>query len=267
MVDSHVHTPLCRHAEGAPEEYLFQARKQGLKGLVFTDHSPMPAWYDPESRMPLSALPFYLLALEHLREKTPDLYVGIGLEADFHPGTEGFVAHLLRQYPFDYVIGSVHYLGAWPFDHPAYQEEFTWRELKEVYREYFRLVEAAASTGLFHAIGHLDLPKKFGHRLEAEALLELAHPALLAIQREGLCLDVNTAGLRKPIGEVYPSLLLLKEARALGIGVVLGSDAHHPLEVGHGFEEALRLLKEAGYREAFYFKEGKRVAYSLSSAS
>ncbi|KGQ21192.2 histidinol-phosphatase HisJ family protein [Thermus filiformis] len=267
MVDSHVHTPLCGHAEGAPEEYLFQARKKGLVGLVFTDHSPMPAWYDPGSRMPLSALPFYLLALERLREKNPDFYLGIGLEADFHPGTEGFVAHLLRQYPFDYVIGSVHYLGAWPLDHPDHQEEFAWRDLKEVYREYFRLVEAAARTGLFHAIGHLDLPKKFGHRLAEEALLELAEPALRAIAGEGLFLDVNTAGLRKPVREVYPSLALLRAARELGIGVVLGSDAHHPLEVGEGFQEATRLLLEAGYQKAFYFQEGRPRAYPLSRAS
>ncbi|MGQ9736262.1 MAG: histidinol-phosphatase HisJ family protein [Thermaceae bacterium] len=263
MVDSHLHTPLCQHAEGAPEEYLFQAQKKGFKGVVFTDHSPMPSWYDPQSRMLLSALPFYLLALERLREKHPHLYVGIGLEADYHPGTEAFLGHLLRQYPFDYVIGSVHYLGAWPFDHPDHQEEFAWRELKTIYQEYFQLVEKAVRTGLFHAIGHLDLPKKFGHRLEDEALLELAYPVLRVIREEGAFLDVNTAGLRKPVGELYPSPLLLREAHALGIRVVVGSDAHHPLEVGHAFEETFELLRGIGYREAFYFQEGRPVAYPL----
>ena len=122
MVDSHVHTPLCGHAEGHPEAYLEEARAKGLKGVVFTDHSPMPPWYDPESRMRLEALPFYLLALERVRERAQDLYVGIGLEADFHPGTAGFLAQLLRRYPCDYVIGSVHYLGAWPLDHPDHQD-------------------------------------------------------------------------------------------------------------------------------------------------
>ncbi|GAA6735066.1 histidinol-phosphatase HisJ [Thermus oshimai] len=266
MVDSHVHTPLCGHAEGAPEEYLFQARKKGLEGLVFTDHSPMPSWYDPGSRMGLAELPFYLLALERVRERNPDLYVGIGLEADFHPGTEAFVRHVLGSYPFDYVIGSVHYLGAWPLDHPDHQEEYGWRDLKEIYRAYFQEVARAAESGLFHAIGHLDLPKKFGHRLPEEALLELAEPALKAMAEAGLFLDVNTAGLRKPVGEVYPAPALLGRARELGIGVVLGSDAHDPLEVGHAFLEAQRLLLQAGYREAHYFREGKPVAYPLESA-
>jgi histidinol-phosphatase (PHP family) len=267
MVDSHVHTPLCGHAEGSPEEYLFQARKMGLKGLVFTDHSPMPPWYDPGSRMRLSELPFYLLALERVRERNPDLYVGIGLEADYHPGTEDFVAQVVRSYPFDYVLGSVHYLGAWPLDHPDHQEEYAWRDLVEVYRAYFQEVERAARSGLFHAIAHLDLPKKFGDRLPEEALLELAEPALKAIAEEGLFLDVNTAGLRKPVGEVYPAAALLKRARELGIGVVLGSDAHRPQEVGFAFAETEGLLLSLGFEEAHYFQDGRPLAYSLSRAS
>ncbi|AEV17163.1 histidinol-phosphatase [Thermus sp. CCB_US3_UF1] len=266
MVDSHVHTPLCGHAEGAPGEYLFQAQKQGLKGLVFTDHSPMPPWYDPGSRMGLAELPFYLLALERVRETHPEVYVGIGLEADFHPGTEDFVRTLLRSYPLDYVIGSVHYLGAWPLDHPDHQGEYAWRDLKEVYRAYFREVAKAAQSGLFHAIGHLDLPKKFGHRLEEEALLELAEPALQAVAEAGLFLDVNTAGLRNPAQEVYPAPVLLQRARELGIGVVLGSDAHRPEQVGFAFREASALLRRLGYREAHYFQEGKPRAYPLSRA-
>lgn len=267
MVDSHLHTPLCGHAQGAPREYLFHARKMGLKGVVFTDHSPMPSWYDPESRMHLEALSFYLLALERVREENPDLYVGIGLEADFHEGTEAFVQALLRSYPFDYVIGSVHYLGAWPLDHPDHREEYTWRDLKEVFQAYFREVEKAARSGLFHAIGHLDLPKKFGHHLPEEALLELAEGALRAIGEEGLFLDVNTAGLRNPAKEIYPAPILLRRARELGIGVVLGSDAHRPEQVGHAFLEAVDLLSDLGYREAHYFQEGKPRAYPLSRAS
>ncbi|WP_298628109.1 histidinol-phosphatase HisJ family protein [uncultured Thermus sp.] len=266
MVDSHLHTPLCGHAHGAPGEYLFHARKAGLKGVVFTDHSPMPSWYDPHSRMRLEALPFYLLALERIREEHPDLYLGIGLEADFHEGTQGFVATLLKSYPFDYVIGSVHYLGAWPLDHPDHQEEYTWRELREIFQAYFQEVEKAARSGLFHAIGHLDLPKKFGHHLPEEALLDLAEPALQAIAEEGLFLDVNTAGLRNPAKEIYPAPILLKRAQELGIGVVLGSDAHRPEQVGHAFPEAVALLLDLGYREAHYFQGGKPLAYPLSRA-
>ncbi len=262
VYDSHVHTPLCKHAVGAPEEYLEAARARGLAGIVFTDHGPMPRWYDPDSRMEAGALPFYFATLERLREQNPDFYVGIGLEADYHPGTERYVKRVLASYPFDYVIGSVHFIGAWGFDHPDYVEEFAWRELREIYRDYFKLVAEAAETGLFHAIGHLDLPKKFGH-VPAEGYLDLAEDALKAIAAAGLALDVNTAGWRKPVGELYPSPALLVRARELGIPVVLGSDAHAPDEVGHRFAEARAVLKEAGYTEAVVFKAGKPEAYPL----
>lgn len=128
-------------------------------------------------------------------------------------------------------------------------------------------MERAARSGLFHAIAHLDLPKKFGDRLPEEALLELAEPALRAMAEEGLFLDVNTAGLRKPVGEVYPAPALLNRALELGIGVVLGSDAHRPEEVGFAFAKTQDLLLSLGFQEAHYFQEGRPVAYALSRAS
>lgn len=262
MYDSHMHTPLCRHAVGAPQDYLNAAQERGLQGIVITDHSPMPDWFDPEVRMRREELPLYQALLEQTRAKAGGFYVGIGLEADFHPGTESYVRRLIAGYPYDYVIGSVHYIGAWPFDNPAFAAEFEARELREVYAEYFGLIGQAAQSGLFHSIGHLDLPKKFGH-LPAEGYLDLAEEALQIIAGEGLALDVNTAGWRKPIGELYPSPTLLARAHALGIPVVLGSDAHHPEEVGHRFAEAAALLKAAGYTEAVVFRAGKAVAYPL----
>ncbi|RDI96612.1 PHP domain-containing protein [Meiothermus sp. QL-1] len=262
MYDSHLHTPLCKHAVGAPAEYLEAARRAGLKGLVFTDHSPMPPWFDPEVRMELGELPFYHAALERLRAEAGDFYVGIGLEADFHPGTEYFVQRLRARYPYDYLIGSVHYLGAWPFDNPRYAAEFEERDLRQVYRAYFALVAEAAKSGLFHAIGHLDLPKVLGYR-PPEGYADLAEEALRVIAEEGLALDVNTAGWRKKAAELYPSPELLARAFELGIPVVLGSDAHRPEEVGYRFAEAVALLRRVGYREAVVFREGRPQRYSL----
>lgn len=262
MFDSHMHTPLCKHAVGTPAEYLAAARKAGLQGIVITDHSPMPSWFDAAFRMSLEQLPFYLSMLEQTRREAGDFYLGIGLEADYHPGTEGFVRRVLEGYPYDYVIGSIHYIGAWPFDNPAFAADFDERDLREVYREYFRLVIQAARSGLYHSIGHLDLPKKFGH-IPAEGYLDLAEEALQVIAGEGLALDVNTAGWRKKIGELYPSPAILERARELGIPVVLGSDAHAPGEVAHRFAEALSALKHAGYTEATVFREGRAQPYGL----
>lgn len=262
MYDSHMHTPLCKHAVGTPTQYVQAAKDAGLEGIVMTDHSPMPAWFDPEVRMELEELPFYHALLERLREEAGDFYVGIGLEADYHPGTEYFVKRLLSHYPYDYIIGSVHYLGAWPFDNPRYASEFEERDLREVYRAYFKLVAEAARTGLFHAIGHLDLPKVMGYR-PPEGYADLAEEALQVIAGEGLALDVNTAGWRKKAAEIYPSPELLERARALGIPVVLGSDAHRPEDVAHRFAEAVEILRSVGYTQAVVFQAGRPRPYAL----
>lgn len=263
MYDSHTHTPLCKHAQGEPRAYVQAAKAAGLQGLVFTDHSPMPAWFDPEVRMDLEELPFYHALLEQVRVEAGSFYVGIGLEADYHPGTEYFVKRLLSSYDYDYIIGSVHYLGAWPFDNPRYAGEFAERDLREVYRAYFKLVAEAARTGLFHAIGHLDLPKVMGYR-PPEGYADLAEEALQVIAAEGLALDVNTAGWRKKAAEIYPSPELLARAQALKIPVVLGSDAHRPEDVAHRFADAIGILRSLGYTQAVVFKAGQPLPYTLA---
>ncbi len=266
MYDSHLHTPLCKHAVGTPLEYVAAARERGLAGLVFTDHNPMPAWFDPQSRMPAEQLGLYHALIEEARAQAPDgFYVGLGLEADFHPGTTDYVRRQLEAYPYDYVIGSVHYIGAWPFDHPDFTDEFDRRDRLELYSEYYGLVYAAIEAGVFDAIGHLDLPKKFGH-VPPEEAWDLVEGVLTAIKGADLALDVNTAGWRKPIGEIYPAPRIIKRAAELGIPVVLGSDAHKPEEVGWRFGDAVELLLEAGYREAWVYRNRKPEPYPLERA-
>uniref|UniRef100_UPI002631181F histidinol-phosphatase HisJ family protein n=1 Tax=uncultured Meiothermus sp. TaxID=157471 RepID=UPI002631181F len=254
--------PLCKHAVGAPAEYVQAAKDAGLHGIVMTDHSPMPAWFDPEVRMEQGELPFYHTMMEKVRAEAGGFYVGIGLEADFHPGTEYFVRRLRLQYEYDYLIGSVHHLGCWPFDNPRYVAEFEERDTREIYLEYFKLVVRAARSGLFHSIGHLDLPKVMGFR-PSGGYVELAEEALQTIAGEGLALDVNTAGWRKKAAEIYPSAELLARASQLQIPVVLGSDAHRPEEVAHRFADAVGLLKSVGYTQAVVFRAGNPAPYAL----
>lgn len=262
-MDSHLHTPLCRHATGSPRAFIERALALGHTSLSFTDHMPMPRWYDAAWRMSEEELPFYTDSLASLRaEYRGRIEVRIGLEADYHPGTERYVEGILKSYPWDYLIGSVHYLGAWGLDNPEFAFEFDRRELTGIYRDYFELAAQAAETGLFHSIGHLDLPKKFGHRLEGGGL-EPALPYLERIAAAGVALDLNTAGWRKEVGEAYPHPRLLEAARTLGIGVVLGSDAHKPEELGYRFDDALALAKAAGYSERLEFRRGRRVAILL----
>ncbi|WP_027461056.1 histidinol-phosphatase HisJ family protein [Deinococcus murrayi] len=246
LSDSHTHTPLCKHATGHPREYAQAALDAGLAGLCFTDHIPMPAWYDAPWRMRLDQLAEYVDTVREVQaEFAGRLDVRLGLEADFHPGTERFVERILAEHDWDYVIGSVHYLGAWGFDNPEFAAEYDERDLGQLYRHYGALVEGAARTGLFDSIGHLDLPKKFGHRAPDDSALLRALDVVAGL---GLALDFNTAGWRKPVAEAYPSPQLTREATTRGIPFVLGSDAHAPGEVGFRFGDALAQVTAAGGR-------------------
>lgn len=246
LFDSHTHTPLCHHATGTPLELARAAVDAGLLGITFTDHIPMPAWYDAPWRMRRDQLDQYVDSVREARDAlNGQIEVRLGLEADYHPGTERWVEEVLGAHDWDYVIGSVHYLGAWGFDNPEFEDEYDRRDLSTLYRSYYALIEGAARSGLFDAIGHLDLPKKFGHRAPEDA------PALAALDTvaaRGMALDFNTAGWRKSIAEAYPAPDLTRAAAARGIPFVLGSDAHSPEEVGSRFADARQLLLEDGAR-------------------
>ncbi len=246
-----MHTPLCGHATGTPQQYAQAALDAGLAGICFTDHMPMPSWYDAPWRMRLDQLQQYRDDIEAVQQAFKGkLEVRLGLEADYHTGTQRFVEQILSQYQWDYVIGSVHYIGAWGFDNPEFASEYEQRDLTGLYADYYAIVKAAAQSGLFDSLGHLDLPKKFGHQDPSESA---ALNVLDEIANCGLALDFNTAGWRKPIAEAYPSPSLTRAAAERGIPFVLGSDAHKPAEVGSRFAEAAAQIHSVG---------GKIVNYS-----
>jgi histidinol-phosphatase (PHP family) len=158
------------------------------------------------------------------------------------------VGSLLEAHPFDYVIGSVHHLGAWGFDDPRQIGEYDSRDIDEVWIEYFELVGDAAESGLFTILGHLDLVKKFGYRPTRTLGHEL-DGLVHRVARSGVVVEINTAGLHKPAREAYPTLDILSRLRTAGVPVTFGSDAHRPDEVGRDFAHAASLAQAAGYRE------------------
>jgi histidinol-phosphatase (PHP family) len=259
ILDYHMHTPLCKHATGEPEEYARRALERGLDEIGFSDHSPMPPTYDPDWRMDLGQYTQYIDLVRRCRMTYPRLSIKLGLEADFHPGTEEFVGEILARYPFDYVIGSVHYLGSWGFDNPALAHLYEGKDIYELYRQYWDLITGLAETRLFDIVGHPDVIKKFGHRPERD-YESLEWDALRAVARAGMALDVNTSGLRRPAQEIYPSLRILRAAREMGIGITFGSDAHEPRLVGESFPEALAWVRAAGYT---HFRRYTRRSFDL----
>jgi histidinol-phosphatase (PHP family) len=243
--DYHTHTSRCGHADGNAKAYVLAARTKGLAAVGISDHLPLLPEADTSIAMDLSDLDDYVQEIQELKARFPG-YVLLGIEADYRPGTIARVAELLGNYPFDYVLGSVHYLGEWGFDQSQYASGFDARDIDEIYREYFELVGDSAETKLFTMVAHVDLVKKFGHRPHSS--LQVDHDRLARrLAAAGVVVELNTAGLHKPVEEIYPSLPLLRSLRAHEVGITFGSDAHEPAHVGRDFAAATELARSAGY--------------------
>jgi len=180
-----------------------------------------------------------------------------GIEADYYDGCEEFLSKWLPAQGFDYVIGSVHSVDGLGFNDPEFRHIWDSVDMTAVCNKYFTSVRMLADSGLFDAVGHFDLPKMFGRRPSDKVLEEMVKPVLDRIAGAGMGIELNTRGLRKPVGEIYPSPFILSHAREREIPICFGSDAHSPEEVGVGFDRALKMAWEAGYDS--YFKISQRI--------
>jgi len=256
--DLHMHTPLCRHATGEPVDYARHALAVGLTEIGFTDHSPMPRDDFDDWRMRADQLDEYVAKVRHAQKEFPQLTIRLGLEVDYLPGYEDWIKQLAARHPWDYFIGSVHYVSeTWAVDNPYKLSEWKNRDPWEVWSVYFDRLTMAAATGFFEIIAHADLPKKFGHRPKQDCT-PLYEKFLDAAKKHNCAIELNTAGLRKDCREIYPNRDLLKLAFARNIPITFASDAHSPKEVGMNFKEAIQLAHEVGYKECLEFAQRKR---------
>jgi histidinol-phosphatase (PHP family) len=267
LVDYHVHTARCGHATGSMERYVERAIDAGLTELGFSDHLYM-YWLPPDRRDPELGMAewehdFYIEDVERCRGRyARDITIRLSTEADFIPGHERQLEVILGHYDWDYVIGSVHFIDDWGFDDGRYVNGFANWDIDALYARYFELVGASAETGLFNTIGHADLVKKFGHRPTCN--LSEAYACLASrLAQAGVCVEVNTAGLRKPVGEIYPHPDLLRACRGAGVPVTLGSDAHAPGEVAADFTSGCDLLRSVGYHSYVRYASRERTEVQL----
>ena len=216
--DLHTHTKLCNHAAGEPEEYLAAASKQGIAVLGMTDHAPWPSGYDTLWRMSAEQFPLYRSMVRALQEKQEASGVEVlyGIEFDYVPGRVQEVYDAMDQEPFDYRIGSVHYTD-FGFDDPEMMSEWEKQGPDAIWNEYAdRLCQFVESCD-FEIMAHPDLPKKFKlYPSDLKYFTSRLHEAFELAGKKGIAVEINTAGLRKPVKEFYPSLDLLKAARRAG---------------------------------------------------
>ncbi len=256
--DYHMHTPLCRHATGEPIDYARRALELGFSEIGFSDHSPMPRDDFDNWRMFDNQLDEYVDQVRRAQRDLPQLTIRLALEVDFLPGQEDWIRHLASRHPWDYFIGSVHYVSKdWAIDDPSKLSEWKNRDAFEVWSIYFDWLTRAAETGLFEIIGHADLPKKFGHR-PTQDCAPLYERFLTAAKKHDCAIELNTAGLRKDCKEIYPNRQMLEIAFAKGVPITFGSDAHKPEEVGADFTAAIALAHNVGYKNSWRLKSRKR---------
>ena len=266
LVDYHMHLrgpddgPAGRYSAERAEEYVEQARRAGVDEIGFSDH----VYYFRQTRG-LWEIPWMLersgddladyvdAVVEAKRRGLP---VKLGLEVDYFPGIEAGLAELLEPYPWDYVLGSIHFVDGFPVDQePGLVHRVP---VAEAWRRYFVWLRNAARSGLFDSLAHPDLIKFFGMRAPEEETHYLHVETADAIDAAGICVEVTAAGLHKPVGEVYPDRELLAACHERGVPITLASDAHQPAHVGRDVDRAAALAREVGYETVTVFERRER---------
>jgi len=243
---------ISEHCHKFKEFYpMFAPLTQGTDSYPF-----MKEWIAKDFQLDLDHYVELLLAAR--QEGIP---VKIGLELDYLPGTEDFVQELLQQYPFDYILGSVHVIGKWGFDYAP--EVWADHDVNQAYREYYAVLASAVSSGLFDIAAHLDLIKVFGH--QADCLFEEAVSLVLELMAQNnLSLELSSAGLRKPVKEIYPAEWILQRAAELDIPITFASDAHYPEDVGAAFDKLMSAAKRCGISKYSVYSKRQRNLKSIN---
>ena len=249
LVDLHVHGMAhgeFKHSEEELRAFLDCAEKQELDILGFAEHD----WFLEDIDFPL---------IRQLQGSTP-VELRVGVEVDHRPGREPFGK--LDTYPFDYLIGSVHEIDGFLFDHPDYLEMYKKWDRDALYTAYFELLEDLIRSGSYDVVGHFDLIKVFGCR-PSKSIVPVVTDLLEQVKKKDLVVEVNTAGKYKPVGELYPSREILQLCLDLGVFITLGSDAHLPSHVGRDLAEQAEVLVGLGFKEVVAFKNRKPEFHSL----
>jgi len=272
----HLHSFYC---DGHTDirSYIERAIELGFHSIGMSSHSPVPI--KKPYALQLKNLSDYLNELDELKHEyqgTIEVYSGI--ELDFHPDWVGFFEQHLFNQPFDYIVGSVHYIGnrpdgtPWFFERKAsFDEGFHgWYQgdIQAVVRDYYNIIREMVSLGKVDFIGHIDRFKRqcldvAGFDESADWYREEVDQTLKFIAEQGVMLEINLGGLRHPIQKPYPSVWILKRCKELGIGLTVNTDGHKLEHLSLGYSEALGFLNEAGYAEIYRLQNGRWVTYPI----
>jgi histidinol-phosphatase (PHP family) len=287
MIDLHTH--LWRHERGTVlptydglARWCEHAARNGVEQLAITEHChrfeeviavARPRWQraGPDDLIAAADRVWEQERGAHLDEyvalltdaQARGLPILVGLEVDHLPGANEAIRDLLGAYPFDVLLGSVHWLGAWLFDaygDPTFAREWERRSIDVAWDAYVDAVVDLTEAGHVDVIAHVDVIKVAGHVPADRATREDRLVAALATS--GVVVEVSSAGWRKPVGEPYPSPRLLERLQAAGVPFTTASDAHEASLLGDRFDELSRVLRASGVDTLTTFerRQPRRVA-------
>ncbi|MFC0560658.1 histidinol-phosphatase [Halalkalibacter alkalisediminis] len=255
--DLHTHNQMCGHAIGTIEDYVKAAVEKGLNMIGISDHAP---YFHSEEDHPQPGITMakthfkrYVKKVLRLKEKyAGQIEVFLGIESDFFPAHSEIYKQILVEHPFDYVIGSVHYVDEISIFKKSRWEGLTNTEKVKTKERYYHLIEQSARSGMCDILGHIDAMKGFYPEFSNIQVKALEH-TLRVIGEYELVIEINTSGKTKDCGGWYPADDILERALYHKVGVTFGSDAHNPDRVGDEFEEVQKRLKEIGFKNLNYF--------------
>lgn len=270
ITDYHVHLETGPYSLEWLKKYWDTAQKKDITDLGFSEHAyrfkqSKKILYNPwiAEKQTESIEEYIALVLKAKKEGLP---VKLGIELDFVPGKEKEIETFIQSYPWDYVIGSIHWIGDWGFDLPEMKTKWENKKIIKIYEEYFTIMKELLSSHLFDILGHLDVIKVFGYKPDQKDLLILFSfydEILELIKQSKIVVEMSTAGLRKPVKELYPSEDMMKRLTDYNIPFIINSDAHRPEDVGAGYEKGISYLKKYGVEEISIFDQRKRSVIPL----
>jgi histidinol-phosphatase (PHP family) len=263
--------------------YCDEAARHGVTEIALTEHSHRfvdvasvvgPFWlrlgHEPTSTTMAEYWAFHARnSIEEYvslaqRAKDEGLPVKIGLEVDFYQDQMDEVSTMLAQYPFDVLIGSVHWLGTWQLDdvdNEINMHQWTVRDVDQCWKDYARALDELCAANAVDVLAHPDLIKVAGYLASSpsEAWDAMAESAA----RVDVSLECSSAGWKKPVKEQYPAEGFLDRLVAKGVTFTTASDAHHHERVGERANDLATMLEARGVHELASYTQRQRQMIPL----
>lgn len=252
--DYHTHPQahqLQPYTEALLQPWIETCRKKGITDIAFTDHDRYHQCVDFD-------------IINKVREKNSDLKIRAGIELDNDPiNSEAGRKWVEKNWDhLDFVLGSVHFLNRWAFDHAGQEKEFQLRNIDEVYAHYIKNLVHLISQGHIDCLAHLDLIKIFKF-FPSQPLNQLFSTILEQIKKANLAIEISTAGWRKPVNIQYPDKTIIILAQQLNIPITLASDAHSHFQIAENYDSLAELLKKLNIKEIAIYEKHQRKLVSL----